>query len=253
MNNKELKTPKLDMGENTSKIFSGDTESQTNKEVYAETSEFFANTIKERLPVTEKIHHIVDIGSFRGELLSDLLKKLPEYGFQSIAVDINNMPLKKNPTDHKVVADAIALPFEDKSFDIAIMRYVLQWNSPENQRKIISEVFRVVNKFALVEHLGPDSENPEEWREKTTDILDGKEIQKLKRDSYFFASKNELEEWMKEKKINFHCLRSRRIDNASDVYIERYNLSKEDAEKTRDILGDQNYFQQTDWIIFPID
>lgn len=241
-----------DMGDDTSRVFSGETQSQTNREIYSETAEFFANEIKKRLSVRNEPYTVADVGAFQGELLSDIIEKLPEYHLKTIAVDISEQALEKNTaSEEKIVSRAERLPFDDKSIDIAIMRYVLVWNEAETQKKILEELARTVKEFALVEHSGPDVVDTDEWRNKTNELYRGDEVPKLKRTGHFFASRDEIEEWMQQFGIKFERLRDRLVQNLSDVFVERYALNAEDAQKTRDVLGDKNYLRQTDWIIFP--
>ncbi len=80
-------------------------------------------------------------------------------------------------------------------------------------------------------------------------MLDGKEIPKLKRIDHYFSSRNEIEKWMQENKINFERLMERKIENLEDVFIERYNLNDGESLKTKEILGDKNYIIQTTWLI----
>lgn len=252
MNGRKMLEAQPYMGDDTSRIFSGETDNRTNVEMYGETADFFANEIRKRLPVKDGEYTIADVGSFQGELLADLLAKLPEYRFKAIAIDINEAALQNNTTtDNKVVAHAEALPLEDKSVDVAIIRYVLQWNNAEKQKKILSELARVVRSFALLEHVGSDVIDSDIWREKTEELFTGEKVSKMKRGEHFFSSKDEVERWMLEAGIDFQCIKNRKIDNGADVYIERYALTPGEAEQTRSILGDKNYFQQTDWAILP--
>lgn len=246
------KTIAQNMGDDASRVFSGETQSQVNKEMYGETAEFFANEIKRRLPVREEPYTIADIGAFQGELLEEVMNKLPEYKFTSIATDINEQALQKNSvSEGKVVTRAEKLPFADESIDIAIMRYVLVWNEPEKQKEILAELARTVKEFALVEHGGADIADTEEWRNRIGSLFSGNDVPKLKRGEHFFASRDEIEGWMQERGINFERLRDRIVQNMADIFIERYALDAENAEKTKEVLGDKNYVRQTDWIIYP--
>lgn len=240
------------MGEDTSRVFSGEYIYPATKEMYAETAEFFASEIKKRLPEREEPYVLVDVGAFQGELLAELLKKMPGYKFQTTALDINEVALKKNQVaGQEVVADAEKMPFADKSVDVVIVRCVLQWNSAEKQKRILKEIARVVKKFALVEHIGADVVDTNNWRAKMDDLLDGEEVLKMKRGEHFFSSADEVEEWLKQSGVVFERLKDRKINDGAGVYIERFGLNSAEAEKTCKILADKNYFLQTDWIIYP--
>lgn len=240
------------MGERTSRVFRGESLTLANKEMYAETAEFFADEIRKRLSPRKEPYILADVGSFQGELLDELLKKMSGYKFQTTALDINEVALEKNQVaGQKIVADAEKMPFADKSIDVVIVRNMLQWNSAEKQKRILKEIARMVKKFALVEHVGADTVDTDGWRARADDLLDGEEVPKMKRGEHFFSSKDEVEEWLQQSGITFERIKDRRIDNAADVYIERFGLNDAEARETRNILGDKNYILQTDWIINP--
>ncbi len=218
---------------------------------YAGTAGFFAHEIISRLPNNKK-YSLLDVGTSRGELLNELLVCLADYQFNTIGVDLDPVVLEENKiAGKKIIASATSLPFKDKSIDVLIARYIIQWNSPEEQKKILTEIRRVVNNFALIEHAGASDKNPDKWREMSNHLFSGVEIPKLKRVGHYFYSQSELENIMKELGVNFERINERRVDNYSDVFAVRYNLSKEEIQLTKEILGDYDYFIQTDWIIYP--
>lgn len=238
------------MGENTSKVFAGDALLKACQETYNETPDVFANEIKKRLSDSES-HNIADLGSFKGELLQQIIGKLPSYDFKTIAVDINEDAIKDNQAETKIVADLKKLPFENKSVDVEIVRYVLQWNYWENQKKILQEVARTVKDFALIEHAGADSKEPDEYRKRAGSLFSGEEIPKLKRGENFFSSRKEIEDWLNDEGIKFERIEEKIINNVSEVYTERFGLSPEENIKTKEILGDKDFLIKTDWVIYP--
>ncbi len=239
-----------EMGKNTSKVFSGQAESKASQEAYNETPILFSNEIKKRLP-SNREYSMADIGSFKGELVNKLLEFIPEYNINTIAVDINQEALSKNNLNKKIIASAENMPFEDNSINIEIVRFVLQWNSFERQKRIIREIARTTKNFALVEHGGCDNHNPDTWRQKMDMLLDGKEIPKLKRGEHFFSSRDEIEEIMRNENIKFERIKEKTINDIADIYTERYGLNEDENKKAKDILGNSNFFIQTDWIIYP--
>jgi ubiquinone/menaquinone biosynthesis C-methylase UbiE len=241
-----------DMGTATSEAFNGSNENKAIQETYGETPQFFADEIQKRLQEKDKQYTIADVGAYKGELLGNLLQQLPDYNFETIGIDINNTALaENNSAQEKVVATADSLPFADHSIDTLIARYVLQWNNPDKQQKILAEMARVSKEFALIEHAGADISDPNPWREKTDELFSGVKIPKLKRGEHYYSSRDEVEKWLQDQGITFERLRERRIDNIADIFITRYMLSEEEAEIARQILGDRNYFIQTDWILLP--
>ncbi len=114
----------------------------------------------------------------------------------------------------------------------------------------MKELSRITKGIALREHVGLDIVETDEWRKRFDDLYDGQEVSKMKRMGYFFSSCDELESFMREFGIAFERLRDRVIKNGADIYIERYALNDEEIKKTRGILGDKNFFRQTDWVLY---
>ncbi len=247
--------PKMGQGEKASEVFGGKAMSQTTEKIYSESAQYFSKIIRKKLgKKTDKIYTLADMGSFKGELLKDILANLPEYNFKTIGVDLLEKNLKENKiTENKIVADLSRLPISDKNIDVAIVRYVLQWNNKEKQKKILKEISRTIKGFAIIQHAGADNENSDAWRGNIDNLLDGKEVKKIKRMGHYFSSREEIEEWMKESSIKFERLSERKVSSVSNVFIERWGLNEEEARKTREILGDKDYITQTTWLVSPQD
>ena len=173
----------MDMGDNTSGVFSGNSSNAANISTYGETAEIFAKQIKDSISNRNSRYTILDIGSYKGELISNIKKLLPDYNLEFIGIDINCGAMESNETaDIKIVADASHIPLEDGSVDFSIMRYVLQWNLSEKQKEIISEINRVTKNKILIEHVGSPENNITEWRKITDSIFSGKDFPELKRE-----------------------------------------------------------------------
>ncbi len=90
-------------------------------------------------------------GVFKGELLGNILDKLPDYKFHTIAVDINGEALKENlSAQEKIISTLDKIPLKDKSIDVVFCRYVLAWNNPKKQQEILKEITRIVSGFAII-------------------------------------------------------------------------------------------------------
>lgn len=238
------------MGAGSERIFSGKAESKPVQELYNETQKLFSDEIRKRL-LPNREYAIADIGSFKGELLKQVCDKLSEYRLKGVAVDINQNVLGDNIFEARIVGKAEQLPFEDESVDVEIMRYVLQWNYPENQKNILKEISRTIKEFALIEHVGAENEEPDEWRRRNDKLFDGSSVSRLKRGEHFFSSRNEIEQWMNEEGITFERIAERIIENGSEVYVERFDIDRAEMDKIKNILGDKDFFTKTTWIIFP--
>ncbi len=56
---------------------------------------------------------------------------------------------------------------------------------------------------------------------------------------------------MTEENIKFERIKEKIINNLSDVYTERYGLDIKESKKAKAIMGNKDFFVQTDWIIYP--
>lgn len=249
---KKGKYKELQMGDAASNVFAGALELKSDaiEKLYSESAEYFSNIIKNRLTDKEKIYKIADFGTYKGELLKNILELLPDYKFNTVGIDAIEKNLEENKVvDEKVASDLIKIPLKDKSVDLGIARYVLAWNSKEKQQQILREISRIVGNFAIVQHAGADNIYSDLWREKLDDVFDGQEVPELERRGHYFSSREEIEKWMAENDVKFQRINERKVDNFSEVFIKRYNLNDKKAEITRKLLGDKNYIIQTTWII----
>ncbi len=242
--------PVFDMGPKTKEVFRGNSESLAVKEIYGESAELFAKVIRSKLP-PDGSYSLVDIGSAKGELLQDILKLLPEYSFNVTATDTNSTALSENLVENKIVADAESLPFSEHEIDLGIMRYILQFNLPESQERIIKEIARITKEFTIVQHGGADNDNAEEWRKVVDQIFCDNKLSEINRTGMFWSSAKEIEDFMDKNHIRYERIQSRKIDGLSQVYIERYPLSSEQSTYLRKIMESKDYIVQTTWIIYP--
>lgn len=241
----------LDMGSHTSEVFAGKVESPALKEMYSESADFFVAIIKSRLDMGKGPYSLADLGSFRGELLQNVLQKLPEKVFEPVVVGINRLALQENAAKRKVVADLERIPLGDHSVDIALVRYVLQLNNLEKQKEIVKEVARVIKKFAIIQHLGADNVDTGTWRSQVNNALSSSQIPKLTQQGRFYSSRDEVEQFMNEEHVSFERVQDRVVQHLSDVYISRYGLNAEEAVKVRELLGNKDFIAQTTWLLYP--
>jgi len=246
----KVNKPIFDMGVKTSDIFRGKSESGSVKEIYGESARFFSDIIRSRFPADKK-YSLLDIGSAKGELLSEMLEYLPEYEFDITATDTNSGVINENPAKNKVVADAESLPVNDHDIDIVLMRYVLQFNSLNSQENILREIQRVTKGVSIIQHGGADNVDSNNWRNRVDQMFHSSELLPLKRDGIFYSSQNEVESLMNKNNIHYERIQSRRIEGLSQAFIERYSLDNDQIELIKRMLGDKDYIMQTTWIIYP--
>ena len=101
--------------------------------------------VEEVIPNLKSTDSILDIGSGNGVLCYNLLN----HGLKVTALDIDNMSLigKIKP----VISDAIAVPFRNSSFDVALLITVL--HHTHNPAKVLLEAKRVAKKIIIVEEI----------------------------------------------------------------------------------------------------
>lgn len=228
------------------KLFHGFSDNKTIKLVYGESAELFSEIIKEEYKKGE--YSLLDVGSHKGEFLQDLLSELPEYNFNTTAVELNDFDLNQNIADNKILSDVKKIPLGDKNFDITVSRYVLAWNSLENQKKIISEIKRLTRGIAIIQHQGADKDNPEELQKSSGDLFSGV-ISQLKREEFYFSTEQEIAGILKDEDIKYENIQSRKVEGLAELLIEKYSLSRGEAEKTMDILKNSNYIVQSTFVL----
>ncbi len=228
------------------KLFHGFSGNQTIKLVYGESSELFAKIIQKEF--IKGIYSLLDIGSHKGEFLQDLLENLGEYNFDTTAVEINDFDLSQNIAKNKVLSDVKKIPLDDKNFDITVSRYVLAWNSLENQKKIISEIKRLTKGVAIIQHQGADKDNPEELQKSSSELFSGI-VKPLRREEFYFSTESEIENILKEEDVKYEIIQSRKVEGLAELLIEKYSLSDDEAEKTKEILKNSNYIVQSTFVL----
>ncbi len=238
---------KLNMRGQT-EIFAGKARRETTVKFYAESPVLFAQIVKENIKPGN--YKMADLGGAGGGLCGNLVNLLNDYQFEIDAYDVDTDSLKENKVaKHTYHADLANLPAESRYYDISIMRYVLQWNTIEDQRKIIKEVARITKGIAIIQHCGPQDSNKNEWRANSDGFINGSGISRITRKDYLYTSPTEVEEIFKENNINYKQVQYRRIDAYIDIFIERYDLTEEESNLVRTMVADKNYIFQTTWLL----
>lgn len=232
-------------GTNAGKVFHGQTKSRASQIFYSESAPLFSKIIKEKLePGT---YSLVDLGGHKGEFLSELSSSLPEYIFESIVVDKID-GLDPHVTAQKIVADIINAPLSDKSADIVILRYVLPWDSFENQKLILSEAKRLCKKLCIIQHQGADSADPAPMQQAALKLFQGNPP-KLKRENGFFTESKQVEKWMDELQMPYKRVLERKVETLSETFVEKFELDEQEAAIVRDVLKGCDYIMQTTWVL----
>lgn len=233
----------------TSKVFAGHGNSTAAHQLYGQSATHIASLLHEHLPMRDEPYVLVDIGSYKGELWQEIVHLLPEHTFHVIAIDINEAALADNPAHEKLVANVTHLPLMDRSADVVICRYVLQWNTPAQQQLILREIGRIVRRVGILQHAGS---NPYDINHRLhiEAVMDGR-IAALHRTDCYYSTKAEIETWMRTLDLTFSMCADRRINNLSDSFIERYVLDDDMVRAMKEGFGAYDYIMQTTWAIAP--
>lgn len=241
------------MGSSTEKAFKGDSEITAIKKTYKESVGVFSKAITTRLSyggIPTNYESIADFGSHSGGFLGNLLGELNKgsISFKRIyALELDRDVLVKNiSATNKIACDLAKVPVENDLFDVSVARYVLQWNSLKRQSEIIREIARTTKNFAVIQHPTVELSGQTKFHE----IFKGHLISKLKRLESFYSTKEELELIFKESGLNFELADSEKIDDVSDIFIERYELNQEESKFLKDFLGDDDWWDRMTWIIW---
>jgi ubiquinone/menaquinone biosynthesis C-methylase UbiE len=227
-------------------IFHGEVTLEAVRLVYKESASLFSSLIRECLP--QGNYEMADLGSHKGGFLKDLTELLPEYKFHTIAVDVNEDDLKVNIADQKIQSSLLQLSIENKSIDVTLARYVIAWNTLEQQKEILKEISRITKRIAIIQHQGANSNNPTELQNASIELFNGV-VPLLKRENFFFSTSAQLEEYMRELNIKFKNVQHQNVKGLSDILIEKYKLSENDIQKVKQILKNSDYVDQTTWVL----
>ena len=231
-------------GSNASPMFRGKGKSRAAELFYNESADFFADIIRNNIkPGT---YSLADLGGHKGEFLAELLTKLPEYNFESTVI-YREAGLESG-VGKKVVGDIRSTPFSDKSIDVVILRYVLAWNLLADQLLVLKEISRICRGICIIQHQGADSSDPKPLQEASAKIFGGI-VPRLKRDNGYFTESKQVERWLEEIGVIYEKIQERKIETLSETFIEKFNLSVEEADIIKNALCGCDYIMQSTYIL----
>jgi len=231
-------------GANSADAFHGKGKSEIIKEFYSNSASLFASIVRSNL--NKGKYSLVDLGGHKGELLGDILELLPEYEFDSIIID-RVEGLEEKTKAKKVVGDIVNTGLPDKSADLVIMRYVLPWDAYDRQKLILKEAQRICKGLMIIQHQGAPSDNPKPLQQASMKLWSGA-VPTLKREYGFFTESAQVEKWMTELGIRYERIEEKYIPALSDLFIEKFSLSSEEAKATKQILKGCDGITITTWL-----
>ncbi len=232
-------------GVNASLLFRGTSHSREASLFYGESADLFATIIKSEL--VPGAYTLADLGGNKGEFLSQMLAKLPEYIFESSVID-SNPGIEASLNAQKVEGDVLRNGLKEKSIDIAVVRYSLSWNTFNKQKDFLAEISRICKGIAIIQHQGYGDTQLTEQHKAFSKIFDGS-IPELRRSDYFPTNPSQVESWMTGLDIRFKKIQDRKIDGISNLFIEKYKLNEREAQLLKVTLGNLDYLMQTAWVL----
>lgn len=174
------------------------------------------NKIQEELSIL-KYREIIDIGCGTGALCSVLNKK----GMKVTGIDPakNMLEIAKNKPENKdinfIQANALKkLPFQNKSFDIAIASYVAHGLKTNERKQMYAEMSRVAKEFVIIYDYNDN-------RGMLTNVIEW-----LEGGNYFNFIKNaelEMKDCLLEMKLCFSDVHIVNVDIRANWYICKPN------------------------------
>lgn len=232
-------------GLKASDVFSGRGQSEASKLFYNESADLFANIIRKNFQPSQ--YSLADLGGHKGEFLKELLAKLPEYQFESIIIDQESGLIPELKAE-KVVGNIKNTSLPDKSIDLVILRYVLAWDTLEDQKLILAEIARICKGVTIIQHQGADSSNPEPLQKALANLFSG-EIPDLKREEGFFTESKQIENWLNELGVNYEKIQERTIEPVSDLFIDKFGLVGDEINLVKNIFKDCDYTNQSTFVL----
>lgn len=101
----------------------------------------------------QKTFSLLDVAGASGDIVVEAGKRLRNEGIRLTATVLDRNPSHLNGNFRAVVADALELPFRDKSFDLVVCSAFVHHLEPAEIVQFISEALRVARVAALINDL----------------------------------------------------------------------------------------------------
>jgi predicted SAM-dependent methyltransferase len=197
--------------------------------------ELFTNRIKASFKGIKKDLTIIDFGGGDGTLISIIKNQLKDcLNIEACNIDLNEKSLelcKKNNPELNIVKHNLLQPYKEGCADVILCRFVMQYQSKEEQLIILKNAYSTLKQGGLFFVLWPSHPNKEfinEIEAETVHIITGKDTKTTKISRYFPS----VEEMVKNmEKIGFEITSS----NEEEIkqyytvkgWLDRFTLTKE--------------------------
>lgn len=182
---------------------------------------------------------ILDLGGGDGTLISLIGRQLEDkFKLDLFNMDLNDDSLKicqKNNPNIKIIKQNILTPSEPNFADVVLCRFVMQYQSKEEQIKIIENAHSILKKGGLFFVLWPTHPNKDyinEMESEVVHIITGKDKKEAKVSRYF-ASEDEMIKNMEKEKFKVVFSSGLKIKQYYSVngWSDRFNLSEDQESR----------------------
>lgn len=252
-----------EQGRNARLVFNAESNLDVVKQVYGSSESRYLPCLLGSAAKNNNSLNIADFGGYFGDLSFKLKKDLESrgvlsrvYGFDIILPS----PLMKydkytriNLADEKSVR-GLNMPF---LADVGIMRFVLPWNSQEDQSKVIANALSLVKDYIIIESIGPVNSLAKNFREMNS-VLFSKENHNLfnkenknplYRENYCFLSAEETEEMLKSEGVKYKLALKENVSHLEDLFICKYDLSPSQGDYVRKLFAEFPIFKKSIFIV----
>ena len=188
---------------------------------------------------------IIDYGGGDGTLISIVKKHLEKesYKIKAINLDLNSDSLRICRSENEeieVIEQNLLEPFNKYSADIVLCRFVVQYQSKEEQVKLIENIYNSLNKDGLLLLFWPGHPNQEylnSLESEIVHIITGKD-KEIAKNSRHFPTKEEMEKLILNNEFNIIFENGKGLEHfyTAEGWNERFNLTKEQFLKLKDLF-----------------
>jgi len=204
---------------------------------------------------------IVDFGGGDGILINTIIQQLNEAGYDKatgVNLDFTEKSLKKMKTDYikkiddlyAIQGDISQIPIKEKSVDVGVSRYMLQYFGKEKQKDILGKILgtmkpgsELIIQLPAAGETNKQAQLINEFHNKINAIVAGSSFEEVMENKYFPA----LEDLRKiADELGVECTATFvdgfKFPISAESYFDRFQITDENKkEEIRKIFDDENF------------
>lgn len=231
-----------DVGKNFRNV-SINPQSEITRAIYEKYNPVIADAISRRFPEQSTLS-CLELGGGAGALVKEVKKLLPGKNLVFTNVDRSEELLKADAySEHKILQAIEDIdPHVIGKFDVILVRYVLNYNNPDNQKRIIGKIKELLKPSGIfiLHHVGAGDSKHKSLLNKlfSTDVVS----KKLLRSQPYWTTWQEQLNCLHEASLTTTVLTQYNIPIGS-LYKERYELTNTEEEKLHTFLGKYDFYE----------